>query len=56
MKEDMIQFLLALKNIIERQDQIPRVAFKEVAQTIGASSDHQPTHEPESRDVTTTAA
>ena len=41
MKGDLIQVLLALKNIIDMQDQIPRVAFEEVAQTIGASSSHQ---------------
>ena len=48
MKGDMIQVILALKNIIERQEQIPRVAFEEVAQTISASSGHQPRREPES--------
>ena len=41
MKGDLSQVLLALKNIIDRQDQIPMVAFEEVAQTIGASSGHQ---------------
>ena len=41
MKGDLSQVLLALKNIIDRQDQIPRAAFEEVAQTIGASSGHQ---------------
>ena len=41
MKGDMSQVLLALKNIIERQDQIPRVAFEEISQTIGASRGHQ---------------
>ena len=41
MKGDLSQVLLALKNIIDRQDQIPRVAFEEVAQMIGASSGHQ---------------
>ena len=34
MKGDLSQVLLALKNIIDRQDQIPRVAFKEVAQKL----------------------
>ena len=48
MKGDMSQVILALKNIIERQEQIPRVAFENVAQTIGASSDHQPRREPDS--------
>ena len=47
MKGDLSQVLLALKNNIDRQDQIPRVAFEEVAQTIGASSGHQPRKEPE---------
>ena len=47
MKGDLSQVLLALKNIIDRQDQIPRVAFKEVAQMIGASSGHQLRKEPE---------
>ena len=47
MKGDMSQVLLALKNIIDRQDQIPRVAFEEVAQTISASSGHQLRKEPE---------
>ena len=47
MKRDLRQVLLALKNIIDRQDQIPRAAFEEVAQTIGASSSHQPRKEPE---------
>ena len=41
MKGDLSQVLLALKNIIDRQDQLPMVAFEEVAQTIGASSGHQ---------------
>ena len=36
MRGDMSQVLLALNNIIDRQEQIPRVAFEEVAQTIGA--------------------
>ena len=36
MKGYLIQVVLALKNIIDRQDQIPRVAFGEVAQTISA--------------------
>ena len=44
---DLSQVLLAQKNIIDRQDQIPMVAFKEVAQTIGALSGHQPRKEPE---------
>ena len=44
----MSQVLLALKNIIERQYQIPRVAFEEIAQTIGALSGYQPRREPES--------
>ena len=47
MKADLNQVLLDLKNIIGRQDQIPRVAFKEVAQMIGASSGHQLRKEPE---------
>ena len=47
MKGDMSQVLLDLKKIIDRQDQIPRVAFEEVAQTIGASSDHQLRKDPE---------
>ena len=47
MKGDLSQVLLALKNIIDRQDQIPRVAFKEVAQTIGASSGRRLRKEPE---------
>ena len=47
MKGDLSQVPLALKNIIDRQDQIPRVAFEEVAQTIGASSGHQLRKEPE---------
>ena len=41
MKGDLSQVLLALKNIIDIQDQIPRVAFEEVAQMIGASSGHR---------------
>ena len=45
MKGDLSQVLLALKNIIDRQDHIPRVAFEEVAQTIGSSSGHQPRKE-----------
>ena len=49
MKGNMSQVILALKNIIERKEQIPRVSFEEVAQTIGASSGHQPRREPESR-------
>ena len=40
MRGDMSQVLLALKKIIERQEQIPRASFEEVAQTIGASSGH----------------
>ena len=47
MKGDLSQVLLALKNIIDRQDQISRVTFEEVAQTIGASSGHQLRKEPE---------
>ena len=47
MKGDLSQVLLDLKNIIDRQDQIPRVAFKEIAHTIGASSGHQLRKEPE---------
>ena len=47
MKRDLSQVLLALKSIIDRQDHIPRVAFKEVTQTIGASRGHQPRKEPE---------
>ena len=47
MRGDKSRVLLALKNIIDRQDQIPRVAFEEVSQTIGATSDHQPRKEPE---------
>ena len=47
MKGYFSQVLLALKNIIDRQDQIPRVAFEEVAQTVGASSGHQLRKEPE---------
>ena len=47
MKGDLSQVLLALKNIIDRQDQIPKVAFEEVAQTVGASSGHQLRKEPE---------
>ena len=31
MKGDLSQVLLALKNIIDRQDQILKVAFEEVA-------------------------
>ena len=46
MKGDMSQVLLALKIIIERQEQIPRAAFEKVAQTIGASSGYQPRREP----------
>ena len=46
MKGDLSQVLLALKNIIDRQDQIPRVAFEEVAQTICASNGHQQREEP----------
>ena len=42
----MSQVLLALKNIIDRQDQIPKVTLAEVAQPIGASSGHQPRKEP----------
>ena len=49
MKGDLGQVLLALKNIIDRKDQIPRVAFEEVAQTIGASSGYQLRKEPETR-------
>ena len=45
-KRDMIQVLLALKNIIARQDEIIKVAFEEVTQTIGISSSHQQGHEP----------
>ena len=56
MKGDMIQVLLTLKNIIERQDQIPRVAFEEVAQTIGASSGHQPRRKSESGPQKSTTA
>ncbi|CAI8599575.1 unnamed protein product [Vicia faba] len=56
MKGDMSQVLLALKNIIERQEQIPRVAFEEVAQTIGASSGHQPRREPVSGPLKSTIA
>ena len=48
MKEDMSQVLLTLKNIMARQDEIRKVAFEEVAQTIGASSGHQPRYEHES--------
>ena len=48
MRGDMSQVLIALKNIIERQEKIPRAAFKEVVQTIGALSGHQPRREPES--------
>ena len=47
MKGDLSQVILALKNIIDRQDQIPKVALKEVAQTIGASSGHHLRKEPE---------
>ena len=47
MKGDLSQVLLALKNIIDRQDLIPRIAFEEVTQPIGASSGHQPRKEPE---------
>ena len=47
MKGDLSHVLLAFKKIIDRQDQIPRVAFEEVAQTIGISSGHQPRKEPE---------
>ena len=46
MKGDLSQVLLALKNIIDRKDQIPRVDFEEVAQTIGASSGYQLRKEP----------
>ena len=38
---DMSQVLIALKNIIDRQEKIPRVAFEEITQAIGASSGHQ---------------
>ena len=41
MKGDLSQVLLALKNFIDKQAQIPKVAFEEAAQTIGASSGHQ---------------
>ena len=34
MKGDLSQVLLALKNIIDRLDQIPRVAFEEVAKPL----------------------
>ena len=44
----MSQVLLDLKNIIDRQEQIPRVAFEEITQTIGASSGHQLRRGPES--------
>ena len=47
MKGDLNQVLLALKNIIDRKDQIPWVAFEEVANKIGASSGHQLRKEPE---------
>ena len=43
----MSQVLLALKNIIDRQEQIPRVAFEEITQAIGASSGHQLRRGPE---------
>ena len=47
MKWDMSQVLLSIKNIIARQDEIPKVAFEEVAQTIGALSGHPSRQEPE---------
>ena len=47
MKGDLSQVLLPLKNITDRQDQIPRVSFEEVAQTMSESSGHQPRKEPE---------
>ena len=47
MRWDICQVILALKNIIERQEQIPRAAFEEVVQTIGASSGYQLRKEPE---------
>ena len=56
MKGYMSQVLLALKNIIERKEPIPRAAFEEVAKTIGASSDHQPRKKPESRPQNSTMA
>ena len=56
MKGDMSQVLLALKNIIERQEQIPREAFEEVAQTIGVSSGQQPRQDPESGPLKSTVA
>ena len=40
MKGDLSQVLLALKNIIDRQDQIIGEAFEELAQTISASNGH----------------
>ena len=52
----MSQVLLALKNIIERQDQTLKVAFEEVAQTIGASSGHQPRQGQESGPLKSTMA
>ena len=48
MRGDMGQVFLALKNIIERHEKIPRASFEEVSQTIGASSGHQPRRELES--------
>ena len=41
MKGELSQVLLDLKNFIDKQDQIPRVVFEEVAQTIDALSGHQ---------------
>ena len=55
-KGDIRQVPLALKNIIEKQEQISRAAFEEVAQTIGASSGHQPRKEPESGPLKSTMA
>ena len=52
----MSQVLLALKNIIERQEQIPRAAFEEVAKTIGTSSGYQPRREPKSGPLKSTIA
>ena len=48
MRGDMSQVLLALKNIIEIHEKIPRVAFEEVSWNIGELSGHQSRREPES--------